>query len=244
MACGGQHAPALRRLVHRCAVRWWRCNLGDLAGHKGQGRQRVEQHLGLGLPKLVGVIVPRSRLEEHPLHKHAVQRRHLHIVLAIHHVEVKVDEVDGDSILSGVVLLCPRQECLSEEEAREPIDYGRAVVQPRSEEVAALDDLLHVRPERLQAGEAPLEPELRHLAVEQPLPNDIHLLTHQDKTPDGLFQVLHAVPDDTQQNIRPAQLLAQHCVHALAIRHRILRLRSLDVEVGGEAFQDVTRRVE
>ena len=52
------------------------------------------------------------------------------VLLIIEHIKVESEQIDGDRVLPGVVLLHARQEGLREEEARDPERGWGTVVEP------------------------------------------------------------------------------------------------------------------
>lgn len=80
---------------------------------------------------------------------------------------VPADEIDGDGVLPGEVLLQTRQEGLGEEEAGDP-EVGRlALVDPLVDEVQAVHEVNDVGSEWLERGVRSLGPERWDPVVKQ-----------------------------------------------------------------------------
>ena len=52
------------------------------------------------------------------------------IIFVIQHLKVEAEQIDGDAVFPGIVLLGASEEGLREEESRYPENVGRTIVKP------------------------------------------------------------------------------------------------------------------
>ena len=107
-----EHAPSLGRLVHGAQVVLEVLKLRHIHRNHPDNRHGREEHLRIGLAQHVLVPIPFAPFHEQPLAEDPVRGGDLALSVEIHHLKVKVNLVDGDPRLAGVVLLGPRQEGL------------------------------------------------------------------------------------------------------------------------------------
>jgi hypothetical protein len=72
------------------------------------------------------------------------------VLLIRNNDEIVVKEIDGNTILSGIVLLGTRQETLGEVEARDPHVIGNTSLRPLEEPIETLVKIFHVTTESLE----------------------------------------------------------------------------------------------
>ena len=94
-----------------------------------------------------------------------MRRRHVETDLVVQDVEVEREQVDGDGVLAGVVLLDAGQERLREEEPGQPEDGRRVRLEPVLEEAQARQEVVDVAAERLERRVRLLHPHARYLAL-------------------------------------------------------------------------------
>lgn len=112
-------------------------------------------------------------------------------IIQIHKIEVKLESIDLNLILSGIVLQNSCQETLGEEETWEPEHLrGPLVSDPLLKRLYAKSKITDVAGKRLKSWVGELKPAIRHKTLDK-LESDLgQLLSHQDLTVCGLFQVL------------------------------------------------------
>mmetsp|Transcript_36227 Transcript_36227/g.69418 ORF Transcript_36227/g.69418 Transcript_36227/m.69418 type:complete len:397 (+) Transcript_36227:3801-4991(+) len=128
---------------------------------------------------------------------------------------------------------------MGEEEPADPKHCGRSHLQPFVEKPYALNHLLHIAGQRLQRRERLSQPFRWHLAYAQRYSNLLELCRHHHEPVHRLLDVREGAANHVQQVVDPAQLLAQHRVHAVQVLHRIFLLRQLQVEVTGKSLEDL-----
>ena len=85
----------------------------------------------------------------------------------ISHLKSKGDGVDGDDLLSGVILQRAGQEGLREKEPRDPEHRGDPIVHPALDKLHAVSQISHPGREGLEGGVRLARPHVRNLVVEQ-----------------------------------------------------------------------------
>lgn len=132
-------------------------------------RHLNEQLLGVRVGKAVGFEAPLAAFQEHAIYVATVFRSLFDVFVG--HVVldkiVEVNSVDGDVVLSSIVLQSSRQEGLGEEESREPEFDGRASGKPIFQEIDSVIAILNPRSEGLQRKEPDLGPSRRNLVIEK-----------------------------------------------------------------------------
>mmetsp|Transcript_28121 Transcript_28121/g.65625 ORF Transcript_28121/g.65625 Transcript_28121/m.65625 type:complete len:421 (+) Transcript_28121:465-1727(+) len=160
-------------------------------------------------------MVPRGTVDEEPIDKAPVVGLCGRGVEADH--EVPLERVDGHLVLPRVVLKRPRQEALREEEARQPEDGGRPLVDPLLEEVDPLDEVVKVRGEGLQGGVRGLHPQSGGGPRDHGRGQRFQVARHDDEALDGLDELLEGVAEHVNHPVEAQQLLREHRVHALVV---------------------------
>ena len=158
-----------------------------------------EEHLRLRLFKSSLLFIPTAAFEEHTVDVGTIWSLSLAIELRINHdFVVPLDLIDGDRVLSGVVLLETSQETLGEEETGDPVVGRLAFLDPLFNEVQTLDEIDNVTRQRLQRWVGTLGPSAWDLVVEQGVADFFELRTHDDFTFNGQFDVLERASDDAE----------------------------------------------
>jgi len=105
-----------------------------------QHRNINEQLLGVGVSQDVSLVVPLATLE---IHTETVSTGfwglgdHFGGESVLEH-ELEVNSIDSESVGSCIVLLGTGEEGLREEETRDPVALGIAIVDPVHQEIASL----------------------------------------------------------------------------------------------------------
>jgi len=159
---GQEHTLSLRCLVDGAVVRLVLGEVLWLARLEPHERAFGEEDLEITLDERVLVIAPLAAFKEHASDDDAVVR--LGWVRINDHFEVVVKQINGDVVLSSIVLQGASDESLREEEASDPQDVGQAVALPVSEPLEPFEQIFGVAAETLQRREARGEPHGWNLA--------------------------------------------------------------------------------
>ena len=104
------------------------------------------------------------------------------VVLVFEDLVVVAEQVDGDGVLAGVVLLGARQKGLGEVEARHPEDGRRAHVVPVLQELESRHEVVDVAAERLERRVRLLHPHAGNLALQDTQRHLLQVGGHHDQT--------------------------------------------------------------
>ena len=165
---GGQNPRARQRLVRRAVVHPRRRRHAVFARLEPHQREIRVELLRPRLGEQVGIVIPSRALQEKPGDVAAVLRRFSCVFVGFSVLDDKVplDGVDGESVFASVVLKRPRQESLREEQSADPVDRGRAVIDPPVDELDALQQVQHPRRQGLQRRVRLAGPRVGNLVVE------------------------------------------------------------------------------
>ena len=132
------------------------------------------------------------------------------------HIEVKF--VDGDHMLSRIVLQTTCEESLREEETTQPEDCGSASLDPLLKEVYSIIQVLSPRGKRLQGQETYIgSPFSGYLIVEERSGHLIKVFTHNDLSLHSLLHVNKHLCHNDEQLVVSDDFLGQHSVHGLGV---------------------------
>lgn len=122
-----------------------------LEPHHGAARVK---NLVLGLAQETSSLVPTAALHPHAVHMDTFFRsaESFDVNDVVDNFEVEVHGVNGDLVLSGVVLKGTSQETVSEVELVHPEVLGNLSVSPVLEEINSLSEVLNVAGKRLKTG--------------------------------------------------------------------------------------------
>jgi len=111
--------------------------------------------------------VPPCSLKEDTVNVAAVFRFFFDFCVShlIHNFYLKIDSIDGNYILSGVVLKGSSDEGLREEETRDPEDIRCASIDPLLQELYPISEILSPRPQRFHGKETDISPKFGHLLI-------------------------------------------------------------------------------
>lgn len=137
------------------------------------------------------LATPAATFQEESVNVSTVFGSTLNVVFGgvAHDLEVEIDLIDSNDVLTSVVLLHTSEERLSEEETGDPEGLRCAVVNPILEELKPLDEVKHPRSEWLQRRVSFLGPETRYLVIEETVADSLKFKRHDDLTLDGLANV-------------------------------------------------------
>ena len=116
MAGRHENSLPLRSFVDRALVTLELLEISSLARDEQHHRTFREQDLWITLVKRVDDVVPLGSFKVHSHNVNSIIWLS-DVLFVVDHFEFIVQEIDGDAILSGVVLLGSGQETLGEEES-------------------------------------------------------------------------------------------------------------------------------
>lgn len=145
VAGGRKSTCPSRRLVDRALVRVAVVDLGLLLREHPNGLHLREEYLRHRFFECFFLLIPSAALDKESVDEDAIFCRLGQVIFGFirNDLEIKVNRVDGDHVLSGEVLLCACQERLRKIEARDPEDWRRAVVNPILNEFQACQEILN-----------------------------------------------------------------------------------------------------
>lgn len=131
-------------------------------GHRG------EEFLGRRLVKLADVLVPPGTLEEETVDVAAILGCLVLVMIGLgaEHFKVHLDLIDGNNVLTGVVLFETGQERLGKEETRDPEAWWRTFVDPSLHELETQHKVNDVGSEWPQRWVRTLQPGGGNLVIE------------------------------------------------------------------------------
>ena len=139
------------------------------------------------------------------------------VLFVSYDLEIVVEQVNSDVVLSGVVLLGSSEEAVREEEPRDPILGRNAFVDPLLEPAESLQEILDVSSKSLQGWIALIEPHLGHLAVLQAVKSCLQVSGEEHFSLDCFLEVAERVPDGIDESVESCEFLSQHSVHTLLV---------------------------
>ena len=127
-------------------------------------------------------VIPLATLKVHAVDVAAIFGLLLNVLVGaiVLNIEGEGELINGDIVLSRVVLEGSCEEGLREEESRHPEDSRRAMLDPISQEEDTIVKILDPRGERFQREEALFLPALGHEVIENGIRHLFKLLTHHD----------------------------------------------------------------
>lgn len=147
--------------------------------------------------------------------------RRFMVFFVFHHDEIETEQIDGDRVSTGKVLLYARQESLSEEKSRNPELRRRSQVVPILKELQAVQEIVDVGAERLQGRIRLFHPHCRDLWLQNAGRHFFQLRRHDHKTFNGLPDVDQAAANDTRECVETDHFLDEDSVHTLLVASRI-----------------------
>lgn len=177
--------------------------LGVLHGHQPHDGYGRDQNLGVRLVEVLVVGVPSATFNEETVDEGTIVGLFARInTLGVRDdLEVVLDGIDGDLILSGIVLLHTSKETVSEMEARNPEDSSGSVINPALVLLESLHQVDNERSKRFEGVIRPLLPLLGYDVIEQPCGNFFELLRHDDFSLNGTTNVNQGRPDGHDQSV-------------------------------------------
>jgi hypothetical protein len=124
-----------------------------------------EEDFGITFVKHSLVKIPLASFDKHTINIDTVFRSWR--VLFLNDLKVEDQAIDGNTVLSGVVLNSTCEETLSEVELVDPEELRNAMVDPVLEELQTRFKVSNVTSERLERGIGFALPKSRHLTIKQ-----------------------------------------------------------------------------
>jgi hypothetical protein len=132
------------------------------------------------------------------------------------HIEVKL--IDGDNMLSRIVLQATCEEGLREEETTQPEYCRGASLNPLLKEVYSVIQILSPRCKGLQGQETYIgSPSSWDLIVKERCSHLIEILTHDDLTLNCLLNISKHFSHNYKQLVVSNDFLGKHSVHGLGV---------------------------
>jgi len=155
-------------------------NLGVLHGHQPHDGDGRDKHLGVRLFEVLVVGVPSATFNEQTVDEGTIVGflARVNTLGVRDDLEVVLDGINGDLILSGVVLFHTSEETVSEMETRNPEDSSGSVIDPALVLLESLHQVDNERSKGLKGVVRPLLPLLGHHVIEQLSGNFFELLRH------------------------------------------------------------------
>lgn len=244
MAGGGQGSRPTHHFVERALVG------GSLLIAGGFFKRNEVHHWQLAeelfratAGKLVSLVVPPAALEEEPINVTTEFRFFFDLGMmreVVKESKPEIELVDGDGFLAGIVLKASRDEGLGEEESAHPEGDWGARFDPGIQEEDPHPQVLDPAPQRFEAQESLVCPNLADLVVVNAVAKLLKVLAHDHETLEGLLEVKERALHDLDEPVVPDELLHQDSVHGLVVVGRILLHDLLDVEeIGGFGFNSL-----
>lgn len=154
-------------------------------------------------------------------------------------LEVVSESINGDGVLSGVVLHSTGQESVSEEELVNPQTVWHTTSDPLVEEFKSFFEILDVTSQGLERGETLRQPHSGDLAISHRDHGVFKFLRHEDFSDDSAFHILQTRLDGLDEEVEPGQFLGEDGVHGLVVIDGVVFLSLPDVVHGGYVLNDV-----
>lgn len=168
---------------------------------------------------MVGVV-PLASLKIHAIDVATILRLLLDVLVGaiVLDVEGEVESIDGDLVLSRVVLEGTSEEGLGEEETRDPEHSGGSMLDPICQEEDTVIKILDPRGEGLEREEALVLPALGYEVVKDGVSHLFELLTHDDFSLECHLHVDKTNLHVSKKAVVADALLEEDGVHRLLIR--------------------------
>lgn len=204
---GGAHVDAVGR-CHTVAL-----------GHEPDDRHFSVQLLGVRVVQDVSRAVPARTLHEHTIDVATIVwfLSDLAQRVLVNDLEVELELIDGDNVLSGVVLQRGSEESLGEEEPRDPEGRWGALLNPLRQEVDSLEQVQLPRSEGLQGQESLGGPRVGNLVVEQTGAHRFKIFRHDDFSDERLLNSDELDLHQVEETVVLESLLGKHSVHRLVV---------------------------
>lgn len=147
-----QNTLTLRGLVNWAFVALELLELRSLARSEKHHWASHEENLRITLIEGLHFWVPLGSLKEHSHDIDSIVWS-FSVFLVGDDLVIEAEKIDGDTVLSGVVLLSTSQESLGEEESSDPKDLWESILSPLFEPLESGQQILHVSSQSLERWE-------------------------------------------------------------------------------------------
>jgi len=192
------------------------------------------QNLGVRLSEDTLFSIPFASFNVHTNNMDSIFRSSNTLAIVRHIVndlEVVTEGIDGDGVLSGVILHSTGQETMGEEELVNPEAVWDTAVDPLVEEFKSFLKILDVTSERLERRETLAEPHCGDLTVSHGDHGVFEVVRHKDFSNNSTLHVLETSLDGLDQKVESGQLLSEHSVHGLVVIDGVVFFSLSDIEL-------------
>jgi len=215
MAGCSQNTTSLRGLVEWALVDCIKVLVGLENGLKPHHGAASVKNLILRLAKCTSLVIPSASLKVHAVDVNSLlrSRESVNVNDVVDDFEVQVHRVNGNLVLTRIVLKSASQETVSKEELVDPEVLRNLRISPSLEEIKALSQVLDVAGERLQTWVRFSHPKCWNFAIKHRVQSCFQVSRQQNLTLDSSLHVLQRLTNGLNQAIESDQLLSQHSVH-------------------------------
>eukprot|EP00038_Savillea_parva_P003385 m.124868 g.124868 ORF g.124868 m.124868 type:complete len:323 (-) comp11159_c2_seq4:10026-10994(-) len=238
----GEDTLTFRCLVHRTEkVRHFRA-VRLLHRFEVQDREFLIQDLGCLFCQHLGFQVPSCPIEEEAVHIRAF-RRALRGFGVRHDHKVVRELINGNLVLTSIILLHTRQKRLRKVKARDPKARRRTVVKPRLQKFETGQQVVDVRSEWFERWVRRLLPVLRDLSFKHRVVHAFERVGHDDQTLDRLLDIHQGIVYPVDETIETRHLLHERRVERLFVLGGVLAQRHGRVKGWRQLGQHVFRNL-
>lgn len=226
-----QNTTSIWSLIDWTTVGMSRLHL--ITSHRPQPNQRhwIVENTRLRLLQTQLRPIPSGSFQEQSVHHHTVLRWHIDTFDPLNFV-VEHEKVDGNGILSSIVLLRSSEKCLRKVETRKPKACRRSIFHPIGQKLQSCQKVAYVTSQRLEARIWFLLPHRGYFTCCHGCNNLLDVGRDGDEAFERFDGCYQTISDTAQQHIEPTYFLHQHRVHALLVARWILSGRLVNAEVG------------
>lgn len=169
------------------------------AGFEPYHRTLNKEYLSIRFIQQACLVIPLAPFNEHTAHVNTILWWGW--VLILDYFKVESQLINGDQVLTSVVLHGTCQETLSEVELIDPVERWNTVIDPILEEFQSLFEILDIATQGFEWGIRSSFPQLRYLTIKERLESFFKLSREQNFTLDGFFEILQRVSDNVDQTV-------------------------------------------
>lgn len=207
-------------------------NLSVFHGHQPHDGHRRDQDLGVGLIKVLVVRVPSASFDEQTMDKGTIIGflRCIDTLGIRDNLEVVLDGIDRNLVLSGIVLLDTSKETVSEMEAGNPEACRVIFIDPSLVLFESLHQVDNEGSKGLQSVIGPFLPLLGHDVIKEPVSNFFEFLTHDDFSLNSATNVNERISDGMDKSVVTKKFLGKYSVHGFFVADGMQFSRVFSVE--------------
>jgi hypothetical protein len=220
-------------------------NLSVLHGHQPHDGHRRDKHLGVRLIEVLVVGVPSASFNEQTVDEGTIVGflRCINTLGIRDDLEVVLDGIDRNLVLSGIVLLHTSKETVSEMEAGNPEAWRVIFIDPFLVLLESLHQVNNERSKGFKSVVRPLLPLLGHDVIKEPVSNFFELLTHDDFSLNGTTNVNERISDGIDESVVTEELLGKYSVHGFFVADGMQLSRVFSVELLRKLIEDTLGEV-